>query len=175
MEIDNFNRTIDIWLNELNSYTLNQLLLKPDGKSWSLGQLYNHIVEETNWYNGQILIALTDKENSKVATLERTRILMNRGSFENKLFKGDPSIAENMEQPKSVEDIKLDLEKLKTSTNQLFSKVNKTSINGKSEHPGMGFMNCSEWLRYSEMHMRHHLKQKARIDNFLMNQKIVIN
>ena len=171
MEIDNFNKTIDIWLIELNSFTLNQLLLKPDGKSWSLGQLYNHIIEETYWYNGQIQIALTDKENSKVATSESTRILMDRGSFENKLFNGDPLTSNNIEQPKSVEDIKLDLEKLKTSTNELYSKMNKTSTNGKSEHPGMGFMNCSEWLRYSEMHMRHHLKQKARIENFLHELK----
>ena len=167
MEIEDFNKTIDIWLNELNSFTLNQLLQKPDKTSWSLGQLYNHIINETNWYNGQIQIALTDDQNSNIAASESTRVLKERGSFEDKLFKGDPLITETIEQPKSIENIKSELEQLKTRTNELYTKMIEASTYGKSEHPGMGFMDCFEWLRYSEMHMRHHLKQKARIENFL--------
>jgi hypothetical protein len=38
---------------------------------------------------------------------------------------------------------------------------------GKSEHPVFGFLNGFEWLQYSEMHMRHHLKQKQKIEGFL--------
>jgi hypothetical protein len=38
---------------------------------------------------------------------------------------------------------------------------------GKSRHPGLGYFNAGEWLRFIEMHMRHHLRQKERIDAFL--------
>jgi len=168
MIIDKFNETIDIWLNALDSFTLKQLLIKPNEKSWSLGQLYCHIIDESKWYNKQIRISLLDKENSNIATTEKTRILMDRGSFEDIMIKGDPLISENIKQPRSINNLKSELEKLKKSTNEIWATMNSLSSHGKSKHPGMGYMTCFEWLRYSEMHMRHHLKQKERIQKFLL-------
>jgi len=43
----------------------------------------------------------------------------------------------------------------------------KSSFHGKSKHPGLGFFSASEWFQFAEMHLRHHLKQKERIDRFL--------
>ena len=62
------------------------------------------------------------------------------------------------------------MEKLKINTNKIWEKMNKTPTSGKSEHPRMGFLNGFEWLQYSEMHMRHHLKQKRRIESFINKQ-----
>ena len=163
MGIIKFNETIDIWSKELGSFSMNQILARPDGTSWSLGQLYRHIIEESNWYNGQIKISLRDTSYSNITTTEDARILLERGSFEDKRFQGDPSIHENIEQPSNIDQLKADLERLKIDTNELWNKMTKTSDNGKSEHPGLGYLNGSEWVQYSEMHMRHHLKQKERI------------
>ena len=38
---------------------------------------------------------------------------------------------------------------------------------GKSKHPGLGYFNAQEWFLFAEIHMRHHFRQKARIDEFL--------
>ncbi|WP_175499686.1 DinB family protein [Algoriphagus aquimarinus] len=173
MGIKKFNDTIDNWLNELDSVSINRLSEKPYGTGWSIGQLYRHIIEESNWYNSQIEISLTDDTNSTIPTTEDARILLERGSFENKSFQGDPLIHENIEQPSSIAEIKFDLEFLKTYTNKLWDRMNNTSSYGKSEHPGIGYLNCFEWLQYSEMHMRHHLEQRKRIELYLDQNNIV--
>ena len=38
---------------------------------------------------------------------------------------------------------------------------------GKTKHPGLGYFSAEEWLQFAEMHFRHHLRQKKRIDEFL--------
>ncbi|SIO13503.1 hypothetical protein [Algoriphagus halophilus] len=167
MEITKFNETIDIWIDELSRFNIWQLKIKPDERSWSLGQLYNHLIEETNWYNDQIEVTLGNEENICKTTSNAAKILFKRGSFENKRFQGDPFISENVKQPITVSKLKSELEQLKKKTNDIWIIIMNTSKLGKSEHPGLGFLNCYEWIQYSEMHMRHHLKQKIRIEEFL--------
>ena len=167
MGIKNFNDTIDVWIKELSRFNIEQLKIKPDDRSWSLGQLYEHLIEETNWYNGQIEMTLGNEKNIEKETSDAAQILLKRGSFENKRFRGDPLISENVKQPTKTSKLKSELELLKKDTNDIWAKMNNTSKYGKSEHPGIGFLNCFEWIQYSEMHMRHHLKQKKRIENFL--------
>jgi len=167
MAIEKFNETLDIWMFELDSFSLEQLLMKPDPISWSLGQVYEHLIEETNWYNEQIEIALNDIQNANVPMTVKTQKLFEERSFPNQRILGDPLISENVKQPVSIDRLKSDLENLKIRTNEIWDRMTKAISYGKSEHPGMGYLNCYEWLQYAEMHMRHHLKQKSRVENFL--------
>ena len=164
MAIKDFNETIDIWINELSLFTKNQLLVKPDKTNWSLGQLYEHIIEESNWYNGQIELSLNDRQNANTKRRDKADILFRAKSFANKKFQGDPFIAENVKQPTSIDQLKSEMEKLKDNSNEIWDRMERANIYGKSEHPGIGYLNCFEWLQYSEMHMRHHLRQKRRIE-----------
>jgi len=170
--IEKFNSIIDIWIKGLDSYAIHQISLKPDNKSWSLGQLYQHIIDETTWYNGQIEISLIDVENTAAPTTDESTTLFKAGSFADKRIKGDPLISDNIKQPISIDRIRSDMEKLKIDTNKIWKKMNKALTYGKSQHPGMGFLNGFEWLQYSEMHMRHHLKQKRRIESFINERAI---
>ena len=167
MEISDFNNSIDVWIDDLPQFSLRQLLAKPDTKSWSLGQVYEHLIEETRWYNGQIEITLGNEQNIEKATSDAAKILFCRGSFEKKRFQGDPFMSEKVKQPTTKDKLKSDLEQLKKDTNDIWKKIENTSKHGKSEHPEFGFLNCFEWIRYSVMHMRHHLRQKKRIIKFL--------
>lgn len=164
MGIEKFNETMAIWMAELNSYTIDQLLAKPDKKSWSLGQLYEHLIEESNWYNGQIELSLNDTENANTKRSNKANTLFMAKSFANKKLQGDPLIAQNVKQPTSIDQVKADFEKLKANTNEIWNRMERADSYGKSEHPGIGYLNCFEWLEYSEMHMRHHLRQKGRIE-----------
>ena len=166
MIIQKFNETIDTWIMELDKLSEAQLLKKPAPDSWSLGQLYQHLIDETTWYNGQIEVSLDDTENSHVETTAQARALFENGAFPDELIKGDPMIAENVQQPGSKKELKESLAKLKADTNQIWSRMQTAKTFGKSEHPGVGFLDCYEWIKYSEMHMRHHFKQKRRIEDF---------
>jgi len=63
MLIEDFNRTIDIWIKELDQYNFKQICAKPSLTSWSLGQVYIHLIEETKYYIEQIKICLSSNEN----------------------------------------------------------------------------------------------------------------
>jgi hypothetical protein len=41
---------------------------------------------------------------------------------------------------------------------------------GKTKHPGSNYFTAKEWLQFAEIHLRHHLKQKKRIDDFFEKQ-----
>ncbi len=173
--IEKFNETLAIWITGLHSFTLEQLLVKPDDTSWSLGQLYEHLIEETNWYNGQIEISLDDVENSNVPTTVKAQKLLKNGSFPNERILGDPLISENVKQPSDIDQLRSDLAKLGARTNETWDIMTKAIFYGKSEHPEMGYLNCFEWLQYSEMHLRHHLNQKNRIAFFLREREYSIS
>jgi len=170
MEPDKFYATIGLWIEGLHKYDIHLLLIKPDAKSWSLGQLYQHILGETKWYFGQIEVSLTDQDHAQIEASEAAKTLFERGSFEDKMIQGDPLNSENVPQPMSVEELVCDFEKLKNEARRIWNQIQQAKAYGKAEHPGMGFLNCFEWFEYAEMHMRHHLKQKARIEYFLRDQ-----
>lgn len=44
--LQQFNETIDKWIIALDQYTLEMLCQKPQAGSWSLGQVYVHIIDD---------------------------------------------------------------------------------------------------------------------------------
>ena len=50
MSIESFNQTFDKWADALQRYSLNDLMAKRSPTSWSLGQLYTHLIDETSYY-----------------------------------------------------------------------------------------------------------------------------
>jgi hypothetical protein len=49
-------------------------------------------------------------------------------------------------------------------------KITESPFGGKTKHPGLGYFSAHEWLQFADMHFRHHLRQKKRIDDFLERQ-----
>ena len=84
MDIELFNQAIDLWISELNKFSHDQLLLKPDTNSWSMGQLYMHILNDTNWYINQMNLSIEDTQNCHREMNEEGKELFERSSFEDK-------------------------------------------------------------------------------------------
>lgn len=38
----------------------------------------------------------------------------------------------------------------------------------KTQHPRLGYLNAKQWLRFIEIHFRHHLKQLSRIEKNML-------
>ena len=67
----------------------------------------------------------------------------------------------------NIEVMKTGLEKLIKIMRETEQKLSGASENSKTAHPGFGFLNTREWFHLIEMHFRHHLRQKKRLDRFL--------
>ncbi|HTH57081.1 MAG TPA: DinB family protein [Cyclobacteriaceae bacterium] len=167
MIIDDFNNTIDTWINDLERYTLDELCARSDPQGWSLGQVYMHLIEETKYYMEQMESCLKYNENAFEQMDDRGKVMFANNSFPDRRFKGDPFISEKVPQPASKSQLQKDMFQLKVEVNEIGNKVVSSDTIGKTPHPGHGYFSAREWLQYAEMHMRHHLKQKSRLEGLL--------
>ena len=166
--LDRFNETIEKWIGALDSYTLEMLCRQPRAGSWSLGQVYIHIIDDTTWFAEQVRTCLLTNANSEKEMQEDAKVLFRNNAFPDRQLTG-PSTGVNMRQPASKDELLEGLTSLKDKVNQLFFASDPSVSIGKTQHPGFQFFNAMEWLQFAEMHMRHHLRQKERIDDKLFS------
>jgi len=159
-----FNQTIQVWIDAVDDYSLEILRRPPQEGSWSLGQVYRHILDDTEWFVGQMGEALATRENGDEDMHEEAKRMFANNSFPDILIQG-PATNTVIPQPESKEELTKRLVAIKDAVNALFAK--EAYGVGKTRHPGLLYFSAGEWLQFAEMHMRHHLRQKARIDEAL--------
>ncbi|MBI5370832.1 MAG: DinB family protein [Sphingobacteriales bacterium] len=167
MHTSNFNDTIDTWISALQHYSFDVLLISPGTGSWSLGQVFMHLLRDSNYYAGQIEYCLTHPENPEGQMNEFAKTLFANNAFPDEKIKGDPASSGEMEMPASKADLIIQLNRLKAQLNYLNNKIAGSTSSGKTRHPGLGYFNAREWLQFADMHLRHHLRQKKRIEEAL--------
>ncbi len=169
--IQQFNQSLNYWIRELDQYEDAQLLLKPESDSWSLAQVYHHLIEETNFYIQQIEQCLSSQNYTSESMSAQAKEWFRNNKFPDKRFKGPTDL---VDPANSIDrkDIKEKISELKKVINNIGQRIGISSESGKTKHPGHGYFNATEWLQYAEMHARHHLRQKSRIDLFLSNDKV---
>ncbi|MBA4056385.1 MAG: hypothetical protein C0490_16845, partial [Marivirga sp.] len=82
------------------------------------------------------------------------------------IIEGPPSNANTPQANSKPELIQL-LRKLKKDLSDVKFLISKTASTGKTKHPGLHYLTASEWYQFAEMHFRHHLRQKKRIEAHL--------
>lgn len=161
--MDNLNLTLTFWINELKHYSFVQLCTKPSPTSWSLGQLYRHLIDDTYFFLEQATIAASTEEHSFEEASPTAKVLFLNNEFPDEQIEGAPSNALIL-QPDSKEQLMNDLLNLKDAVRNVGLLISDSTQKGKSKHPGLGYFNAQEWLQFADMHFRHHLRQKKRID-----------
>lgn len=164
--LKSFNNTIDYWISELESYDDQSLSGKTSPGSWSIGQLYNHLITDSKYYITQIKICVDTNLHCEQETSAEAKEIFQNNSLSDKAIKG----ASDHSFMPDVDDagyLRSELFKIKLQMNTLYDIISKTPFHGKTEHPGLGYFSAREWFHFADIHFRHHLKQKQRIDNFL--------
>ncbi|PWU01917.1 MAG: hypothetical protein C5B52_06520 [Bacteroidetes bacterium] len=166
MLLDEFNLTIDFWIKSLDDYDLVQLLKSPGTGSWSMGQLYNHIIGEMLFQAEQIYACAQRNMNVEKSPNDEGKKMLERNDFPDMLIEGPPT-NEHVVNPIGKEELIEGINSSKLLINRAYEFAINSPLNGKTEHPGLGFFGADEWLQFCEMHLRHHIRQKSRIDNCL--------
>lgn len=92
MLLEDFNQIIDTWINELDKYTTAQLLFKPPA-GWFLGQLYMHLVDDTNYYMEEIKRCMATDDNTNGDKSDFAKTLFTNNSFPDAAIEGAPTNA----------------------------------------------------------------------------------
>lgn len=158
--------TINIWIHALEGYEFDELITKPSPDQWSLGQVYMHLLDDTRYYLEQIEICVKSNDHMSDEAVPFARTMLTNNEFPDTLLKGAPDHS-SMPQPASKEQLLRDFIKLKADLNNAVNVISESLFHGKTKHPGFNYFNANEWLQFADMHFRHHLRQKRRIDEFL--------
>jgi hypothetical protein len=164
--IPDFSNTIDIWIKDLERKTFAQLCARPSPQSWSLGQVGMHLIEATNFYLEQATICMSADDHATEQMAPHGRIMFHRNEFPDEIIEGPPSNA-GTPQPRRKNQLMSELMTLRDRINDVGNRIAKNPSAGKTKHPGLSYLNADEWFQFAEMHLRHHLRQKRRIEEFL--------
>ena len=165
--VSDFNQTIDVWLTELDRYSLIQLCEKPLSANWSVGQIYIHLLYASKYQLEQVKVCASTNDNEWEEASAAAKTMFRNNEFPDLLIKG-PHSNDLTPQPQSKEQLIKELLNLKNEINtSILDLLSSNSCRGKTKHPGLLYFNAMEWLQFAEMHLRHHLRQMKRIDEFL--------
>jgi len=148
-------------LDELPDDLFNQT---PPGGGWSYGEVYCHILQA----NMGSLTAIekcingTGQIDNKRLSLLATLVLLT-GRFSPVRIKAPAKIAA-MVTNIDKEEARNNIIKVKKRLEQLVGAISKSSSFIKIKHPRLGMLNARQWLRFINIHTRHHLKQIERIE-----------
>ncbi len=135
----------------------------PASGGWSYSEVYSHIFT-ANWAS---LIALENcvkgsaEENTK-STHPAVWLILFLGKFPPGKIKAPERIAAMVQKinPAQAENLML---KFQEKLDELAPLVAGASLTQKAKHPRLGLLNARQWLRFIEIHTRHHEKQLDRI------------
>jgi len=160
---DNFKRTVDFWINGLDQYSFAQLHAKPRLAGWSIGQVYMHLLNETAFYLGQARVCLSTNDHATDEATANAKMMFDSNSFPDEIIEGPPSNA-HTPQPEGKDQLKIGLLRLRNEAVEIGALISSSTFRGKTKHPGLHYFSAAEWLQFADMHFRHHLRQKERID-----------
>jgi hypothetical protein len=135
----------------------------PSNGGWSYSEVYTHIFELS-------LLSLEALDGCLKSTAKQrktpliTRLILFFGSFPPAMkFKVPKQLAAKARKidKTTAATMILDFEvKLKP----YYELVKYADPKMKTPHPKLGYLNAAQWIRFIEIHLKHHLKQLERID-----------
>ena len=150
----------------LLQYNFQQLTTITTAADWSLSQVFTHLFQQTIDFNfKQIDHCLYSDDFAALNKNKEGEEFFKRGGFPDAKIKAPFDDIPSM--PTSIASLNENLEKLKMKLSQYKVTIQNSSIQGKAQHPGLGYLSAVEWYAFILMHWRHHLRQIARIEKEL--------
>jgi hypothetical protein len=157
------HKIVDAYKSKLSNYPEDIFQSIPPIAGWSYSEVYSHIFDSSLLS----LIALEHAANGKGEkrpTHFIVKLILLLGSLPPaKKYKVPKRLAERVKKISKTEalDFVLDFEKALDDNYPIIANANTDC---KTKHPRLGYLNAKQWLRFIEIHLKHHLKQLERIE-----------
>ena len=157
------------YLEDIEKYTEENFLYKKNEESWSLGQMYEHLVVSSEFFIRQAEGCLREEkgdfEGSKTEIGEKMFTL---GGF-------PPIKIKPPEQYKAaIEVVAKDMETYPTifaafieRLPKIQAAIEQNPTTYKRKHAMFGMLTAAEWIWCLETHLRHHFRQQNELESFL--------
>jgi DinB superfamily len=154
----------------LNGYSDANFSKKQSETIWSLGQMYEHVCASATLFFLANVNRCLDQRKGQLGG-EMTVVgqkLYDLGAFPPQKitipddFKGLPII------PKSKNAYVDEINRILEQSFGLLEKLQADQGLYTTQHPIFGALNANQWFKNLEMHTRHHLRQKAELEGYLV-------
>lgn len=163
-----YSDAANYWLDEIDNYSESDFLKNPTADSWSVGQVYIHLILGSDHFfiansaacqlgKGDLKKGGKNKYGALIFFLKR---------FPPMKF-NLPKSGVQPREPESIEYVRNKLIKTIEKIQQTAGSLNGFDTKMKIKHPGFGYLNAEEWLQLNEFHFKHHIRQKNQLDKFL--------
>lgn len=161
-----YEKVSSYWLKELGNYSEEQFAKKPAEGSWSVGQVYTHLIMANDHFfiKNAAQCLNGEGEHKKGGKSKWGRLLFAINGFPPIKFKKPGGAETEPRQPENIEYIRRKLQVSIETMTQLSPKLAGYDPMQKVKHPAFGYLNAKEWFQMNLMHFRHHLRQKKKLD-----------
>jgi hypothetical protein len=152
------------WLKELDFYGNNQFKKKVTNTSWTIGQIYDHLLKYSQEIHVKAIqeCLATKDVNAKQGKSFKGFLQFSYGSYLPFKHKSNPY--KEPGQPLSTEKVKDDFYRFLKLIYKIAKEIDYKKPAAKVKHPSLGYLSAEEWFKLMEMHFRHHVKQKKKLD-----------
>jgi len=157
------NHIISSYKSKLSFYADDIFELTPPIGGWSYSEVYAHIFDASLLS----LISLDDSitgKGEKEHTHFIVKLILLLGSLPPaKKYKVPKRLAARVKKINKPEALDFIIE-FETALKKYYPKIATADLQMKTKHPRLGYLNAKQWLRFIEIHLKHHLKQLERIE-----------
>lgn len=134
----------------------------PDG-GWSYSEVYCHIFDASILSLYQ-LEASTNGKGEKKPTHFIVKLILFFGRLPRQQKYKVPKRLESRVKKITIEEAAEFISQFLIRLTADYPEIGRADTRLKSKHPRLGYLNAAQWLRFIEIHLKHHLKQLKRIE-----------
>ena len=148
---------------KLSAYAELDFQRTPPIGGWSYSEVYSHIFDASLLSLIALNNSITGKGENK-PTHFIVRLILLLGSLPPaQNYKVPQRIADRVKKISKTEALDFILE-FETALETAYPAIPRADLQLKTKHPRLGYLNANQWLRFIEIHLKHHLKQLERIE-----------
>jgi len=157
------HQVVDAYKSKLLHYPEDIFQTTPPISGWSYSEVYSHIFDSSLLS----LIAFANAANGKgenKPTHFMVKLILLLGALPPaQKYKVPKRLEERVKKISKTEALDFILE-FEKAFDDNYALLAHAKANSKTKHPRLGYLNAKQWLRFIEIHLKHHLKQLERIE-----------
>jgi hypothetical protein len=156
------HKIADAYRLQLKSIPDLQFQQTPASGGWSYSEVYSHIWD-ASLLSLEPVKSCIKGQGKKEPTKLIPRLILFFGSLPPGKFKVPKRIESRVKKITKIEAEQL-MDQFLMELEIDYSQISMASPEIKNQHPRLGYFNAAQWLRFIEIHLKHHYKQLQRIE-----------
>lgn len=160
------HEAIDVWIEAFRKYDFEKILAKPLEHEWSLGQVGIHLWMSAKGFFFKNAEKCLSKDGTQSGKSKKWsgHVIFTFKMFPPVKYEMPKQVAIVPKQPESKEQLIAKLEEIKQLASTYIKRIPECDPSLKTKHPFLGWLNTAEWISLCNIHFRHHMRQKARLE-----------